>query len=169
MEGIHECVSKLRFDVTDTGIGIAATKRDRLFQPFSQVDASLTRRFGGSGLGLAICRKLVERMGGQISVTSEPHQGSTFWFVLPLQLAEGKPQTSAEIAVDVSVRSLRVLLAEDNPANQMVLTALLEKLGHRPLLVANGQEALAAAEKQKFDLILLDVQMPEMDGPEAAS
>src|SRR5262249_2000973 len=152
--------------VSDTGIGIAQNQLARLFQPFSQVDASLTRRYGGSGLGLAICRKLVERMGGQVGVTSELGKGSTFWFTLPLRaVASLSKLPAADLPGHVASttagpdRSLSVLVAEDNPANQMVLVALLEKSGHRCRVVENGCEAVAACEDERFDLIMLDVQM----------
>jgi PAS domain S-box-containing protein len=172
---VQHGIANLRFSVNDTGIGIAEDQLARLFQPFSQVDASLTRRYGGSGLGLAICRKLVERMGGQIGVASELGKGSTFWFTLPLKTAAtaGRPPTACQVPHSLgepagTKRSLSVLIAEDNPANQMVLVALLEKLTHRCRVVENGRQAVAACQSEQFDLIMLDVQMPEMDGPQAA-
>jgi PAS domain S-box-containing protein len=167
---------ELRFEVRDTGIGIPAEQRDRLFQPFSQLDASTTRRYGGSGLGLAISRHLVGRMGGTIGVESTVGQGSTFWFTVALAPAEGPAAAAArmEPAEDRSAaaargRPLRVLVAEDDRANQLVTLGLLEKMGHSVRLAENGREALTAFELEPFDLVLMDVQMPEMDGMEAAA
>src|SRR5262249_52269622 len=118
----------LRFAVSDSGIGIPRDRRDRLFQPFSQVDASTSRRYGGSGLGLAICRRLTELMGGTIGVESEPGQGSTFWFTAPLNAPQApRPTAGSEPegapGVGLASRPLRILLAEDNAANQLVATA----------------------------------------------
>jgi PAS domain S-box-containing protein len=165
----------LRFTVTDTGIGIPQDRLGLLFQPFSQVDAATTRRFGGSGLGLAIARRLTELMGGQIGVESVLGQGSTFWFTARLGPPSGAPETGgadaspAAPALPRTAGPLRILVAEDNPANQMVAAALLDKLGHRARFAGNGREAIAAFEQEPFDLILMDVQMPEMDGLEATA
>jgi PAS domain S-box-containing protein len=162
----------LRFAVNDSGIGIPHDRRDRLFQPFSQVDASTSRRYGGSGLGLAICRRLTELMGGTIGVESELGRGSTFWFTVPLNPAQApRPAAGSEPAgapgVGTPARPLRILLAEDNAANQVVATALLESAGHSVRVVPDGRQALAAHAEERFDLILMDVQMPEVDGLEA--
>jgi signal transduction histidine kinase/HPt (histidine-containing phosphotransfer) domain-containing protein len=166
----------LQCSVRDTGIGIAADRLDQLFKPFSQLDPSTTRRYGGSGLGLAICRQLIGLMGGQIGVESAVGQGSTFWFTAALA-----PATSTAGAADRSlddeegsallrpVRLLRILLAEDDPANQLVTMAVLEKMGHSVRLAHNGREAVAAFEQEVFDLVLMDVQMPDMDGFQAAT
>jgi PAS domain S-box-containing protein len=165
-------ITHLRFAVSDSGIGIPRDRRDRLFEPFSQVDASTSRRYGGSGLGLAICRRLTELMGGTIGVDSEPGQGSTFWFTAPLNPPQApRPAAGREPerapGVGIPPRPLRILLAEDNTANQVVATALLESAGHSVRVVPDGRQALAAHAEERFDLILMDVQMPEVDGLQA--
>jgi PAS domain S-box-containing protein len=168
-----EGITQLRFTVSDSGIGIPCDRRDRLFQPFSQVDASTSRRYGGSGLGLAICRRLTELMGGTIGVESEPGRGSMFWFTAPLSPPHAPRPTAGREPERVEgagtpARRLRILLAEDNPANQVVATALLESAGHSVRVVRDGRQALSAHAEERFDLILMDVQMPEVDGLQAA-
>ncbi|MFO1099314.1 MAG: ATP-binding protein [Xanthobacteraceae bacterium] len=161
---------RIRFAVTDTGMGIAPEVQARLFQPFEQGEPGIARRKGGTGLGLAICKHVIERMGGWIGVQSEPGRGSTFWFELPFG-KQGKMPAQAKAPALASAplgRSLRVLVAEDTAANQIVARAMLEKLGHRVQIVADGNEAVAAARTAAFDLILMDVQMPNADGYEAA-
>ena len=170
----------LRVAVQDTGVGIAADQMDRLFQSFSQVDASTTRKYGGTGLGLAISKHLVERMGGQIGVQSDEGLGSTFWFTVKLALPASArettmiPEAAAAVprggplaAFPVPQKKARILLAEDNMTNQMVALAILQKAGYRADAVANGQEAVQALRTVPYDLILMDVLMPEMDGLEA--
>jgi signal transduction histidine kinase/ActR/RegA family two-component response regulator len=162
----------LRFTVRDSGIGIPPERLGDLFQKFSQVDASTTRRFGGTGLGLAISRELVELMGGRMNVTSEAGHGSSFTFDLPLEKrAERRPQPlAAEIApAGCEGPAARILAAEDNATNQLILKSLLEPFGIDLTLVANGREAVEAFRNQAFDLILMDVQMPEMNGVEATA
>jgi signal transduction histidine kinase/HPt (histidine-containing phosphotransfer) domain-containing protein len=158
----------LRFAVTDTGIGIGAEQQARLFEPFSQADESITRRYGGTGLGLAICRQLVELMGGRIGVDSAPGRGSTFHFTVRLGRASAVPQdTQPEGAPAVSFPGARVLVVEDNALNQRLVKELLVGLGAAVTVAGNGAEAVAAAAREPFDAILMDVQMPEMDGLEA--
>jgi CheY-like chemotaxis protein len=160
----------LRFAVVDTGIGVAEDARQRLFEPFSQADSSTTRRYGGTGLGLAICKRLVEAMGGTIGAESEPGQGSTFWFTIPLREAAATPApppVASGPEPTAPIRPLRVLVAEDNRVNQMVIVRLLEKVGHRVDVAANGHETLSALALASYDLVLMDCQMPEMDGFEA--
>ena len=160
---------RLRFSVADTGVGIAPEVLGRLFQPFEQGDLRLARRKGGTGLGLAICKRLVDLMDGEIGVVSNLGQGSTFWFELPFDRAidpVGGARSTPEARTRVR-RSLRILVAEDTPANQIVARAMLEKLGHRVQVVSDGGEAVAAARNGAFDLILMDIQMPGMDGYEA--
>ncbi len=159
-----------RFTVTDTGIGIDREMIGALFAPFVQADASTTRKFGGTGLGLAICRRLVEAMGGRIGVTSKPGKGSTFWFELPLLEASVQPLPD-DRAQDVAgkTRSLDVLLAEDNPINRTLIEGLLKRMGHSVTCVEHGRAAVEGVQSRDFDLVLMDMQMPEMDGPEAAA
>jgi signal transduction histidine kinase/DNA-binding NarL/FixJ family response regulator/HPt (histidine-containing phosphotransfer) domain-containing protein len=163
----------LRFEVTDSGIGIDEAGLARLFQKFTQADNSVTRRFGGTGLGLAICKELVELMGGRLGALSEPGAGSTFWFEIPLPPgdAAGLPDVNVPQAAAAVVprRSLRVLLAEDNDINQQVATAILTKAGHRVEVVVDGAEAVAAAEAGGYDVVLMDMQMPGLDGVQAAA
>lgn len=157
--GVH-----LRCSVQDTGIGIPAAKRDRLFQRFSQVDGSIGRDYGGSGLGLAISKALVERMGGAIGVESEVGRGSTFWFALDLTLAN-EPAIAAEPSSTGYTRARgRLLLAEDVPLNQDLARSILERAGHAVDVVGDGAAALAAVQANAYDLVLMDVQMPGMDG-----
>jgi len=165
-------VAELQFTVADTGIGIPADRLDRLFQSFSQVDRSTTRKYGGSGLGLAISRRLVELLGGRIWVDSEAGKGSRFSFTIMAQCGSGVPQTAprAEPAVAgpagklADRHPLRVLVAEDNIVNQKVVMAMLSHLGYRPDLVANGEEAVVAVRRVPYDVVFMDLQMPELDG-----
>lgn len=158
---------QLRFAVRDTGIGIPAERMDRLFKPFSQVDASTTRRYGGTGLGLAICKRLVELMGGRIWVESEPGRGSTFSFTIVAAATDAPAPASPVEAPWVKPLPLRILLAEDNPLNQKVALQLLRRLGYRAHVATDGEEVLRALRRQRYDLVLMDVQMPMIDGLEA--
>ncbi len=157
---------RLRFDVEDTGIGIPAEVLPALFTPFKQADASTTRRFGGSGLGLAIVRQLVDAMGGHISVASAQGAGSTFTVYLPARPCEA-PVALALESVPPALRPLQVLVAEDNAINQKVATLLLQRLGHEVTVADNGRRALDALSVGRFDLVLMDCHMPEMDGFDA--
>lgn len=163
---------RVRFELRDTGVGISAADRIRLFKPFEQGVNAQERRKGGTGLGLAICRQIVELMGGQIDVESEPGHGTRFWFELDLGCAQAEgsvaPAIRATAAAAPAARRLRVLVAEDTPANQIVARAVLEKMGHEVEVVSDGNEALVAAKTGNFDVILMDVQMPTMDGHEAS-
>ncbi len=166
--GRHE----LCFTVKDTGIGIPLEKMNRLFQSFSQIDMSTTRKYGGTGLGLAISKKLAEMMGGRIWAESEMGKGSAFHFTIlaetaPVGIPARKPLKLDELPANKS-GSLRLLLAEDNIVNQKVALRMLRKLGYHADVAANGLEVLRALERQAYDIILMDVQMPEMDGLEAA-
>ncbi len=158
----------IRCEVRDSGIGIEATRIPKLFETFAQADSSMTRRYGGAGLGLALCQKLSKAMGGEILVESAPGAGSVFALVLPLPACAVPAAEAREQMAAATERQVRVLAAEDNPVNQMVLRALLGQIGLEPTIVANGVEALAAWEAGDWDLILMDVQMPLMDGVSAA-
>jgi signal transduction histidine kinase/DNA-binding response OmpR family regulator len=161
---------ELRFEVRDTGIGISEEARTRLFARFSQADSSTTRKFGGTGLGLAICKQLTELMGGEIGVASQPGRGSAFFFTIRCGVGEQPAEphaTEADAAAVSGMRKLRVLVAEDNSVNQLFIKLMLGRLGHFVDVVANGAEAVEAVKRVPYDLILMDIQMPEMDGPTA--
>jgi signal transduction histidine kinase/ActR/RegA family two-component response regulator len=164
----------LRFDVRDTGIGIPPEKQDGIFAAFTQADGTTTRRFGGTGLGLAISHRLVALMGGSLAVESTSGAGSTFFFTVSLAVHRGAlPDDDAAAdrgtVAPAAGRSLRVLLAEDNKINQRVAGRFLERLGHRVTVANDGREAVERYRQEPFDLVLMDVQMPEMDGFEAVS
>jgi CheY-like chemotaxis protein len=183
---------ELHFAVKDTGIGIPQDRIARLFQSFSQVDMSTTRKYGGTGLGLAISKRLVEIMEGRIWVESEVGKGSTFHFTVPVDASpvclpeaeevpeephseaqyeaqcEAQSESQSESKYDTHV-DMRILLAEDNDVNKKVMSRMLKKLGYRADMASNGLEVLKALERQAYDLVLMDIQMPEMDGLEAAS
>jgi PAS domain S-box-containing protein len=160
---------RLKFEVTDTGIGIPEDSLSRMFQAFSQADASTTRRFGGTGLGLSISKHLVTLMAGEIGVKSSAGMGSTFWFTLPFEIGSnllGEATASDESIVQMQGK-LRILIAEDNSVNQTIAIKMLEKLGHTAVAVANGNEAIDALRATPYDLVFMDCQMPELDGYEA--
>lgn len=185
LERDDEKTATLRIAISDTGIGIPANRQDILFSPFIQVDGSTTRQYGGTGLGLAISKHLVELMGGKIGLESEVGKGSTFWFTVELEKqangsgfadeksakikSEGAIERSAaEPTVSENVKCIgHILVAEDNPVNQRVAQVMLRKMGMRADVVANGQEAVIALQNIPYDLVLMDCQMPEMDGFEA--
>jgi signal transduction histidine kinase/DNA-binding response OmpR family regulator len=156
---------RLRITVADTGIGIPEAQREQLFQLFSQLDAYRNRRFGGTGLGLAICRRLVDLLGGRIEVESVPGQGSCFAMDLPVEVAP--PQAAGAPAAEPASIAGRILLAEDSHTNALVTGALLERKGARVDLVGDGLQAVAAVQQRPYDLVLMDISMPEMDGIEA--
>nr|WP_289851985.1 ATP-binding protein [Rhizobium sp. SSA_523] len=159
----------LRVEVEDTGIGIDEEGKAKLFRPFSQVDASINRKYGGTGLGLTICKEIIDRFGGRVGVDSRLGKGSTFWFELPVEatappvLAPAQPQ-AGELA---SLRAMTILVAEDNKVNQQVILGYLQHLGQKVVLAEHGEIALREACAHRFDLILMDMQMPVMDGIES--
>jgi PAS domain S-box-containing protein len=184
----------LRFEIKDTGIGIAEASRGQLFKPFSQADSSTSKKYGGTGLGLSICKQLTELMDGEIGFDSEPGVGTTFWFTLSLDRvassavetssADGVVETPAqimapptEVKVDPPAQpieidaaksgSLRILLVEDNAVNQMLASAILKKAGHRVDLATDGIEGVESVRNNVYDVVLMDIQMPNMDGLEA--
>jgi signal transduction histidine kinase len=155
------------FCVKDTGVGIPTDKQARIFEAFSQEDNSITRRFGGTGLGLAISRKLVEFMGGELSLTSELGVGSSFCFRLPLTLSQESSAPVKTSTAQISAKSANILLVEDNLVNQKVAMAMLKKMGHQVTIANNGQEGLDLLSEAVFDLVLMDMQMPVLDGVSA--
>jgi signal transduction histidine kinase/AmiR/NasT family two-component response regulator len=170
-----ERAARLRVSVRDTGPGISKENVGLLFEKFSQVDNSITRRYGGTGLGLAISKELVELMGGAIGVSSGENEGSTFWFTLPLGI-DANPSATGGHVTEANViqagfsagNAIRILVAEDNIVNQKVALRMLEKLGFHTDVAANGREAVEMAEMRPYDLIFMDCHMPEMDGYAAA-
>ncbi len=176
----------LRFAISDTGIGLRPGQAAYLFSPFVQADASTTRKYGGTGLGLAICKHLVEMMGGTIGVNNREGQGSTFWFTAVFDTAspsQPAASTRGSLSADSSARATdlseaargealaeptaRILVAEDNATNKHVALAQLRKLGYQASVVSNGAEAVEAVQQGSYDLVLMDCQMPVMDGFEA--
>ena len=180
LESSEEDTVRLRFEVKDTGIGIPADKIGLLFREFEQADNSITRKFGGTGLGLAISKRLAQMMGGDIGVESQEGKGSTFWFTAAFARLPDLPQEpetnpgsgpppprSGAKAANTGRQKTRILVADDNPTNQAVALAMLGHLGYQSDAVASGQEALRALAQIPYDVVFMDVQMPEMDGLEA--
>ncbi len=174
--GTMDDKAALRFAVEDTGIGIPLEKQQSIFESFTQVDGSTTRKYGGSGLGISIARKLVHLMGGEVKLQSEPGKGSTFWFVIGLPVCPEPPKAEElatlpedreEESAPEAASGKRILLVEDYPTNQAVVRSYLEGTGHGIDLAEDGLEAVHACRKQQYDLILMDLQMPVMDGYEA--
>lgn len=171
----QEIQHEIQFAISDTGIGIPEDKANRLFQSFSQIDSSTTRKYGGTGLGLAISKKLVDMMGGRIWMESNKPNGSIFYFTIMAKAATCEPIKPPSVpakyesgAAQTMRKSLRILLAEDNAINQKVALLMLKRLGYSADVAANGLEVLQALDRQPYDIVLMDVQMPEMDGFDAA-
>jgi len=174
MMGMENGRARLRFWVIDTGIGIPKDKQSLIFQSFTQICGSTTRRYGGTGLGTSIAKKLVHLMEGEIGFESEPGRGTAFWFTVPLEICNETPSPEqmgvlpeSPSSSCIQSRSGRVLLAEDYPVNQELARLHLESAGHTVVIVPNGKEAVQICQKDQFDLILMDLHMPEMDGYEA--
>jgi CheY-like chemotaxis protein len=173
LEEQRDGAATIRFDVADTGIGLSREQQKLIFEPFRQADGSVTRKYGGTGLGLAICARLVELQGGSMSVISAPGEGSTFSFNIRCGVCSDPDMVPQKRAVERSrpgsaaSAGLRILLAEDNRVNQLLVVRLLQARGHQVAVVNDGRAALNALEQESFDLILMDIQMPEMDGLEA--
>ncbi len=167
VEGAPEPQCDLRFTVTDTGIGIPLSRQQVIFDPFIQADSSTVRNYGGTGLGLTICRRLVEKMGGQIGVTSEPGRGSTFFFTASFRklVAQVRRTSGRYPATKTSPeRALHILLVEDDPTSRMLVGGILRRDGHTVEEACEGEAAVAAVRARDFDLVLMDVQMPVLDG-----
>ncbi len=164
---------KVRFVVNDTGIGISKANQDRLFKAFEQLDGSTTRQYGGTGLGLAISNQLVQMMGGRIELESKKNKGAKFSFTVEFGIGEKLKHKKEPVKLNSSSEKLqakiRVLLAEDNPVNQKVMVLMLRQIGAEVVIANNGLEAVDSYETHDFDLVLMDLQMPEMDGLEATS
>jgi CheY-like chemotaxis protein len=159
----------VRFAVVDTGIGIAETDLSRIFEAFTQVDGSATRRVGGTGLGLAISAQLVRLMGGRLDVVSAPARGSSFSFVLEFDIPATVSLPSQRAPLAQPVRPLAVLLAEDGKINQLLVKRILERAGHSVTIVETGAQAVDAVARSHYDIVLMDIQMPDMDGLEATA
>lgn len=165
---------QLSFAVQDTGIGVPRDKQQMIFEAFSQADGSITRRFGGTGLGLSICSRLIEMMNGRIQLESEPGQGSCFHFAISVAVVElSQEKGTVALASSTASRSfekaLHILLAEDNPVNRKLAIRLLEKAGHSVVAVEDGRQAVERVARERFDIVLMDVSMPVMDGLEATA
>jgi signal transduction histidine kinase/DNA-binding response OmpR family regulator len=172
-ESIQASRVALLFSVRDTGIGIPAEKHRAIFDPFTQADGSTTRKYGGTGLGLSIASGLVKMMDGRIWVESQPGQGATFYFTVTMSLSAEKtthrPAGNGDSSRRRDKRNMRILLAEDNTVNQRLATHVLEREGHHVQVAGSGREAIAMLQQEDFDLVLMDIQMPELDGLQATA
>jgi CheY-like chemotaxis protein len=160
---------QLKIEVEDTGIGINAEQQTKLFQPFAQADQGGRRRFGGTGLGLVISRRVVEMMGGTIALRSTPNQGSTFTVTIPVEVSREVPANRGpeKIGSPTAHQTLRILVTDDTETIRFILTAMLQKWGHVVHTAPHGQAALEAVQSGTYDVVLMDMQMPVMDGPDA--
>ena len=164
---------RLAVNVTDSGPGMDPVTRDHMFEPFFQADASTTRRHGGTGLGLAISKRIAEALGGKVGVISEPGQGSTFWMEIPFPPSDGRPvnldarPTAEPAAPAVPLVKRRILFADDDEVNRLVIGGILRRVGHEVVFALDGRQAVREVTRQNFDLVIMDMHMPEMDGVEA--
>jgi signal transduction histidine kinase/ActR/RegA family two-component response regulator len=165
--------TRIRFEIEDTGIGLSEAALQRMFIAFSQAEASMSRRYGGTGLGLSISKQLAEKMGGDIGVNSVEQTGSTFWFTLPFEIGQSQAleidSLKSKPEIDFMANSTRpkILVTEDNRVNQMITVRMLEKMGCQAQIAEDGYQAIAALEASDFDLVLMDCQMPNLDGLDA--
>lgn len=166
---IKDGIQEISFHIKDDGIGISQESLTQLFKPFTQVNTTALRKYGGTGLGLSICKKLVELMGGKIWAISKEAQGSVFIFNLPLQISNGDivPESKEDSKEAFHYRPLKILLAEDNKMNQLIASKIFKKVGYNIDIAENGLDAILMSDKQQYDLIFMDIQMPEMDGLQA--
>jgi len=170
---IDDSLQELHFDVSDTGIGISEENIKTLFIPFTQIDSTATRKHSGTGLGLSICRKIIEEMGGRIWVESQLDKGSTFKFIIPVQInlvrkTQQQPQQNTAGTISgTEIKPLKMLVAEDNNMNQLLATKMFKKIGYIIEIANNGKEAVEMTNKYDYDLVFMDIHMPEMDGIEA--
>jgi len=173
-KALEENKREILFEVKDTGIGIPIVSMGKLFHPFGQVETTLNRKHGGAGLGLVISKRLVELMGGRIWADSIPGVGSKFCFAIPAEVIPGRHLDLGELvkeSEDINLsekRPMSVLVAEDSPSNQRMIVEMLRRMGYRPDAVADGREVIQALELRHYDLILMDIKMPQMDGLEAS-
>ena len=170
---VSETTYNLYFQVKDTGIGIKKENIENLFNPFSQADSTVSRKFGGTGLGLSIAKEIVEKMGGQIGVSSEENKGSNFHFHIPLRIAQNAITEKSDESLSqykdmASTYPLKILVAEDNPVNQLLFKSIMETFSYNVDVVANGLEAVEAIKRHRYDLVFMDIQMPILDGLKAA-
>jgi len=159
----------LRLVVTDTGIGVPPKKQQLIFEGFKQADSSTTRKYGGTGLGLTICRRLARLMGGTLSLSSTVNMGSSFTLSLPLALGDPKQIENLTATVPMNTNQRKILVVDDNPMNRKVATVQLQQLGHLAISVSSGPEALMILPQEAFDMVLLDIEMPGMDGIETTT
>ncbi len=167
LPGDRKGVHRIRFAVKDTGVGISKDAQNNLFNPFSQADSSVSRKFGGTGLGLAISQKLIEAMGGKIEINSTEGHGSTFFFTLVLEEGSAEAVETIEAAAAPSrkpAKAIRILVVEDNEINQKLLKELIERMGHDVTLAGSGEKAIERVEADRFDMVLMDIQLPGMTG-----
>lgn len=158
----------VRFEVSDTGMGISDDHKKVIFRKYQQANAAIARNFGGTGLGLSICQLLVQNMGGEIGVESESGHGAMFWVHLPAEVpAEVDSPEPAETGLEHFLGSMHILIAEDNKVNQKLLANMLKRMGHTSDVAMNGKQAIEMVEQGDYDLVLMDIQMPVMDGLEA--